>query len=339
MATASSRGKETRSAALSIVPLWKSFLFDWGFPLVLLSACALVVLLGVFGQIAPPTGVFTLGCLLLLGLGFFFFRSVLLDAAVDRKAVAWGFALIWFGITGIPLYFAVFVGQEITHGEVSLGGGGMQLSLGAQGAVYDVVLEGNFATTAGEAGREASYYVVLEKDGQKIQDFAGAFSERLSRQRLGRRGSTTTRQVHNHILHRLVSPGAGAYFLKVVSIDPQLTPRLTVTLYNDTYPEKTFWILSVMLLIGAYVGEVLYGDDVAPFVLVTASALAFVLIFRNLGVPPHSYRDLVGAVMLAAIIGPVGGWGFRVIADGLSRSLGFSRHKAAVATSGGRRKG
>jgi hypothetical protein len=111
-----------------------------------------------------------------------------------------------------------------------------------------------------------------------------------------------------------------------------------VSLYRDTYPEKTFWLLSVLLLIGAYIGEVMLAGQEVPLVLVTVVALIFVLTFRNLGVPPHSYRDLIGAAMIAAIAGPLGGWIFRVIADAIGKSLGFSRPKPAT-VAGGKGKG
>lgn len=69
----------------------------------------------------------------------------------------------------------------------------------------------------------------------------------------------------------------------------------------------------------------------------TAVALVFILTFRNLGVPPHSYRDLVGAAMVAAIVGPLGGWLFRVIADMMGKSLGFSPSRL-VSTARGKEK-
>jgi len=119
-------------------------------------------------------------------------------------------------------------------------------------------------------------------------------------------------------------PGEGTYQLTVTQVDPQLSPTLYVSLYRDIYPEKTFWALSFLLLIGAYIGEVLLAGKEIPLVLVTAVALVFVLTFRNLGVPPHSYRDLVGAVMVAGIVGPFAGWLFRVIADLINKRLGLS---------------
>jgi hypothetical protein len=131
-----------------------------------------------------------------------------------------------------------------------------------------------------------------------------------------------------------VSPGEGTYQLTAVRIDPQLTPTLSVFLYRDTYLKKTFWVLSALLLIGAYIGEVLLAGKEVPLVLVTSVALIFVLIFHNLGVPPHSYRDLIGAAMIAAIAGPLGGWIFRVVADAIGKSFGFSRFKPATVSGG-----
>jgi hypothetical protein len=319
--------------------MWQDALLNWGIPLLLGGAILVVALLGAFEQIATPTGVSTLGCLLLLFVGFFLFKPLLSGTVEPRlKLLTWGFALAWVVITCLQLYFAVFVGQELASSNLAMDSGGMVLTLGPQGIVYDLVVDGNFAAVAGEVGREAGYSLGLQKEGQKVQDFNGVFSEHWARQRLGRRGSTTSRRLHTHVLHSLVSPGEGTYQLTVTRIDPQLTPTLHVSLYRDTYPEKTFWLLSALLLIGAYIGEIWHAATEAPLVLATASALAFVLLFRNLGVPPHSYQDLVGAVMVAALIGPLGGWIFRFFADTVSKSLGIAKPKP-VAVSGGKGKG
>ncbi len=216
---------------------------------------------------------------------------------------------------------------------------GIDLPLGARGTEYDLVLEGNFASAAGEGGREGGYTLLLEKDGQKIQEFTGNFTETLARQRLGRRGSTTTRHLHNHAQHPFVSQGEGTYHLTVTRVDPQLTPSLQVFLYRDTYPEKTFWLLSFLLLVGAYIVEIWHIAAEPPLVMVTAAAIVFVLTFRNLGVPPHSYQDIIGAFMVAAIGGPLIGWIFHVAADAVAKNTGFSRSKpSSVAESKGGKK-
>jgi hypothetical protein len=93
----------------------------------------------------------------------------------------------------------------------------------------------------------------------------------------------------------------------------------------------------VLLLIGAYACEVLHAGKESFLVLVTASALVFVLIFRNLNAPPHGYQDLLGAVMIAAIAGPSGGWLFGSIADLIWRSLGLSGRRTKSAFQGERR--
>jgi hypothetical protein len=314
---------------------WQDALLDWGIPLLLGGGVAVIALLGILDEIAQTTGVTVLGFLLLLLLVFFPLKTMLSGTVEPRlKALTVGFSLVWVGVTCAQLYFAIFVGSLAGGGSVAADGVAMPLPLGEQGTVYDLVVEGNFAAVAGEVGREAGYTLLLAKDGQKIQEFTDVFSEHWSRQRLGRRGSTMSHQVHNHVLHSFVSPGEGTYQLTAVRIDPQLTPTLSVSLYLDIYPEKTFWLLSAFLLIGAYIGEVWLTEKEVPLVLVTAVALIFVLTFRHLGVPPHNYRDLVGAVMVASIAGPLGGWLFRVVADVVGKSLGFSRPKPALVAKG-----
>ncbi len=329
MATTSSRGKNPRGTQPPLtLLLWQDSLLEWGIPAILIGAIVCVALLGAFEVLAQTTGVLTLGCLLLLLVGFFLFKPLLTGAAeAQRQPFVWGLAGVWIILTCAQLYFAIFVGQEVTSGVIATDGTGIDLPLGAKGTVYDLVVEGNFATAAGEGGREGGYTLLLENNGQKMQEYTGNFTETLARQRLGRRGSTTTRRLHNHGLHLLVSQGEGTYHLTVTRVDPQLTPTLQISLYRDTYPEKTFWLLSVLLLIGAYIVELWNIATEPPLVMVTAAAIAFVLTFRNLGVPPHSYQDIIGAFMVAAIGGPIAGWIFHVVADAIARNMGFSRTK------------
>lgn len=335
MAKVSTRGKNVRTTPSLTLLLWQDALLSWGIPLFLGVAIGTVALLGALNQISQTMGTTALGWLLLLLIVFFPLRTAL-TATVEPhlKVLTLGFGLAWVGITWAQLYFAVFVGQEIFAGALTADSVGISFSLGDQGTVYDLVVEGSFAAAIGEVGREAGYRLLLEKDGQRIEEFDGIFSEHWTRRRLGRRGRTTSHQLHNHVLHRLRSPGEGMYQFKVVRVDPQLTPTLNIALYRDTYPEKTFWLLSALILIGAYIVEVLYAGKEVPLVLLTVSALVFVLTLRNLGPPPHGYQNLIGAVMIAAITGPLGGGIFRYVADFVSRRIRLSVRKAAAVSSG-----
>jgi len=339
MPTASTRSKNARSTQSMMRIPWHPVLLDWGIPIFLGCTLAVVTILVFLNWITPAPGILALGISLLLLVVFFPLKAALSGGVEARlKMLVVGFGLALIVVTCAQLYFAIFVGESIASGAVAADGEAIKISLEQLGTAYELVVEGSFATAAGQVGREAGYALALEKDGQKIQEFTGVFSERWGRQRLGRRGSTTTHQIHNHVLHMFTSPGEGAYQLAATRVDPQLSSALSVFLYRDTYPEKTFWLLSALLLVCAYVVEVLFLAKEIPFVLVTAAALAFVLTFRNLGVPPHNYQDLVGAVMVAALVGPLGGWIFRVVADLVGRSFGFSRPKPVVSP-GGKGKG
>lgn len=337
MATASSRSKTARPTQSVRLFLWRDALFSWGIPLLLVGAMGIIAFLGGFDEIAQSTGIVALGWISLLILLFFLLQSALATGDTRLRTWAFAFGLAWIAITWTQVYFTVFVGQQVFTGAVGMDGT-TALSLEAPGTVYDLVVEGNFITTPGGVGREAGYGLSLEQDGQPIQSFTGVLSEHWGRQRLGRRGSASVRQLHNHGLHRFQSPGEGTYQLKATRIDGQLTPTLTVTLYRDTYPQKTFWVLNLLLLVGAYLLEVLYLGKDAGFVLATAGALAFVLIFPHLGVPPHTYQNLIGAVMIAALAGPLGGWLFRTLADVVWKTFGFSKAEAIGVARGKEKK-
>ena len=328
MATISSRGKNPQTVQNLSWLLWQDTLLEWGIPTILVGTMACFVLLGMIGKIALPIGVLVVGGMLLLLCCFLLFKPLLTQATTTKlKSFTWGLALAWVTVFCTQLYFSIFVGQEVGSGVLAADNNGIELTLGKQGTVYDLIIEGNFSTAEGESNREGGYTLLLERDGQKIQEIAGTLSETLTRRRLGRRGSATAHHLHNHSLHRLVSPGEGLYQLTATQIDPQLTPTLQVSLYRDIYPRKTFWLLSALLLVGAYAGEVIHNALEPPLVLVSAVALSFVVTFRNIGVPPHAYQDIVGAVLVAALAGPLLGWVLRALIDVIARATGITQFR------------
>lgn len=324
MATTLSHGKNSKAAQHISRLLWQDAILEWGIPTLLIGAIVSFILLGLLGLITLAIGVLGTSGMLLLFCCFLLFKPLLTQSmAAKLKSFTWGLAVAWVIIFCVQLYFSIFVGQEVSSGVLTANNGGIELPLGAQGTTYDLIIEGNFSAAAGEGNREGGYTLLLEKDGQRIQEIAGRLSETTSRQRLGRRGSATAHHLHNHSLHALVSPGEGLYRLTTTHVDPQLTPTLQASLYQDIYPRKIFWLLSAILLIGSYAGEIIYETLEPPLVLVTTAVLAFVVTFRNIGVPPHTYQDIIGAGLVAALAGPLLGWFLRTLMNTLGKSVGI----------------
>lgn len=324
MAAASTHRKKVRTVQSVRWLLWQEALLNWGIPLLLGGVIAVVAALGALEVVAQTTGLATLGWLLLLLVAFLTFRAALIGTVpFNRWALTLGVSLIWLGITCTQLYFVLFVGQEIATGIIGPERAETAFLLGQTGTVYDLVIAGSFVPLSGAVGSEGGYRLSLEREGQVVQTLNGAFSEHWVRRRLGRRGSTTSLELHNHVLHRVQSAGEGMYQLKFIRIDPQLQPTLQMTLYRDIYPQKTFWVIDALLFLGAYLYEIVQAGREIPLVLVTATTLATLLIFHNLAIPPPSYRHLIGAVMIAGLVGPLGGWTFRLVADAVCRRLGY----------------
>ena len=318
MATTLPSGKGTRSASFLSFLLWREALVSWGIPLILVGTIGVFAVLGGFAAIAQSTGVLAIGCLVLVLLLFFLLRALLTDTAEPRLRT-WVpiLGVGWLAITCGQLYFAVFVGHQVFTGSVTTEGESTPFSLEAQGTPYELVVAGNFVPGQPGSAREAGYSVLLEKEEKAVQEFTGVLSEHWGRQRVGRRATAPVRQLHDHALHPFVSPGEGSYVLKAGHIDAQLSQPLTVFLYRDTFPQKTFWVLSALLLLGAYGLETVIGKKEQGFLLGTATAVAFVLIFPYSGAPPHTYQNLIGAAMIAVFLGPIGGWIFRMVADAI----------------------
>jgi hypothetical protein len=329
MATVSMQKEDGRPRRSLTWLLWQEALLSWGIPLLLIGAMAVMATLGFFDLIGQIVGVAVLGWLLLLVVAFFTFRAAL-TGVPQSKLKTWtvGLSLVWIILTVFQFSYTIFARQRIateTVGPETTA----TLALEGGGAAYDLVVEGTFVPMAGETARQAGYQLVLEKDGTSIQTLTGTFSEQWVRQRLGRRGSTRSLQVHNHVLHHLQNGAGGTYRLKLVSLDPQLQPSLQISLYRNTYPQKTFWLLDAFLLLGAYLLETLVAAQEVPLLLITATILAFLMTFQNNEIPPPSYRHLIGAALIAVIAGPLGGWGFRLVANSVRRGLSRLRRRSS----------
>lgn len=338
MATMSSSGKGTRPASSLSFLFWREAFVSWGIPLVLVGAIGVFAILGGFDAVAQSTGVLAIGCLALVLLLFFLLRALLTTTAEPRLRI-WALALGvgWLAITCSQLYFAVFVGRQMFAGSVTTEGESTPFSLEAQGTPYDLVVAGNFVQGQPGSAREAGYSVLLEQEGKTVQEFTGVLSEHWGRQRVGRRATAPVRQLHDHALHPFVSPGEGNFSLKAGRIDAQLSQPLTVILYRDTFPQRTLWVLSALLLLGAYGLETITGKKEQGFLLGTAAAVVFVLIFPFSGAPPHTYQNLIGAAMIAVFLGPVAGWIFRMVADAIWKNT-RRISKTSAAHSGGKEK-
>lgn len=327
MATASIQRKPLHPRRSLTWFLWQEALLSWGIPLLLIGAMAVVAILGFFDLIEQVIGVATLGWLLLLVVAFFTFRAALTGVPQSRlKTWTVGLGLIWVTLTMLQFSSTIFARQRVSTETVGPETTAT-LTLERAGTAYDLVVEGTFVPMAGETARQAGYQLVLEKDGTPIQTLTGTFSEQWVRQRLGRRGSTQSLQVHNHVLHHLQNGVGGTYRLKLVSLDPQLQPPLQISLYRNTYPQKTFWLLDAVLLLGAYLLETLAAVQEVPLLLITATTLAFLMIFQNIEIPPPSYRHFIGAAMIAIIVGPLSGWGLRLVANSVRRGLSWRRRR------------
>ena len=338
MATTLSSGRGSHPAASLSFLLWQEALISWGIPLILIGTIGVFAVLGGLAVISQSTGILAIGCLVLVLLLFFLLRGLLTSTA-DPRLRTWVpiLSVGWLAITCAQLYFAVFVGHQIFTGSVTTEGESASFSLETQGTPYELVVAGNFVEGQPGSAREASYSVLLEKEGKPVQEFTGVLSEHWGRQRVGRRATAPVRQLHDHALHPFISPGEGNYVLKAGHIDAQLSQPLTVFLYHDTFPQKTFWMLSAMLLLGAYILETVIGKKEQGFLLGTAGAVAFVLIFPYSGTPPHTYQNLIGAAMIAVFLGPLGGWIFRLVADVIWKKMS-RKNKTSAAPLGGKEK-
>lgn len=317
MRTPSHRAKPLSGTPSLTLLLWQETLLSWGIPAFLVVCMVVVILLATFTGLPTVEGIILLGWFLLLLVAFYPLRTAVQTAAGSRrKLMVLAFGVAWIAVMASHFYFAASVGPQLMTGSVAPDGPGLLLPLEGPKYAYDLVVQGTFVAGSEGVAREASYDLSLEKGGEKVRDLEGTFSEQWYRRR-SRRGGTTTHELRNREAHLLRNLPEGSYRIRVARLDSLLEPRLTVTLFRDLYPERTFWLLSALLLIGACVIEAMARQS--AFVTATAMAVIFVVVLRALSAPPHGYSDLFGALVVAALAGPAAGWVVKRIAGRVSR--------------------
>ncbi|HYY05005.1 MAG TPA: hypothetical protein VE997_00405 [Candidatus Limnocylindria bacterium] len=286
---------------------------SWGVPALALAAAALLIALsaaGTIGTAAALAGTVAAALVLLLYIGE---RPLVTEARSPReRALGAGLAVVWFVACYGPFHARLFPGAPLLAGaQVTAAGSGLPLRIPAAGrSAIDLVLEGQLADSpSGNAAPPVHYSLTLEGAGGP-RVVKGAFEDRLSTRRLGRRGTATVHQRHSADVHVLANPGHGDLTVTHLVLEPESAQPITVSAYVHPLPGP----LVLGLLAAALLAAVVAFDRLGPvpetdgaLTLSTTAVLGTALIFWTSNAVHPDFSALIGSMIFGGPLGFIAG--------------------------------
>jgi hypothetical protein len=285
-------------------------LFTWLPPAIAGAIVLIIYFLGNFDVIDTPPAL-AIDAFLLAGIVLFF--PMRYARRLDRRGrlMALGFCLAWLGIVYFPIYRRVFPGERIATVDAGPKTVPVTLDVAGRGKRLDMVIDGHLEPAASGSSRVAEYFVTVEAAGLEPQTFSGDFRETWQRQRQGRRGSVEVLNERKATRVLVENPSNQDVQVTAVSVKGQAADYLTLSFYAHILPP---WWLSLPVALVLLAGAVVYdrhtgaGDTASSMVITTAAALTGAFAFPSIGSPHPTFRELIGAVIVAALVGgPIGG--------------------------------
>lgn len=327
MATAKERARRTRGArpaasgpsgfARGSVRSWTDPGLTWTWPAIAGGLFLLSYFLGYFDVIETPIAL--AGCIFLLLATVLFFPMRYAERLDLRgRILAGAYAVVWMAAAFYPIWDRCSPAERIVATEVTSTSVPQTLAVAGRGARLDLVIDGHLPPSETGVAHSAQYMITVEAEGLPPQTFTGDFKDRWSRQRSGRRSSV---EVHDEMTSSwavVENPSQQDLRLTLASVKGQAEDRLSLTLHRHRLlPGWMTLALAVLLLVGALVFDARTGagDTAASMVIATAAVLCGSSVFPYVGSPNPSFREMIGAVIVAALVGgPLGGlvaWLFR----------------------------
>jgi hypothetical protein len=285
-------------------------LATWGPPAV---GGSLFLILYVLGNvdIIDTTPALAADALLLVSTVLFFPMRYARRLSPRGQAAAALLAIVWLGIVYYPIYRRIYPGERIAAVDVSSTSVPADLAVAGWGSSLDLIIDGHLLPGNRGSSRVARYSLTVEAPGQAPQAFSGEFKESWLRQRQGRRESVDLHQERSAATVTVENPQQGNLRVSAVSVVGDAEDRLTLSLYRHVLPP--LWI-TVLLCSSLLVAAVAYdratgaGDTAASLAIATGAALTGAYAFPTVSSPHPSFRELIGAAIVGALLGgPVGG--------------------------------
>ncbi len=312
MATKTSRGKRRdtpRSARTSLTHLTILDAFHgWVIPALTAPAGLLLYVLYNIELLDRAPAVIGLSLLTLATVLWAGLRSFISERTSTRLALLLAvYAIVWAATTSVPLLATIDPGaplftEQLREHDTT------KLPLEGRTGNYRLVVQGAFGPSQTKSARQAHYRLALAVGDAPAQALEGDFTERYMQQRLGRRGSTTVRDVHTERQHDIQVAGDKPVSVTLSDIAPADTiTSVTLQLYPDRFPMILFASFSLLLACGAVVIDAWRPRGESEGLLTTLT-LATVLSIASLslwGGPHPGFGQLAGYTLQGSVVGTI----------------------------------
>ncbi|MDG2303826.1 MAG: hypothetical protein P8R42_04070 [Candidatus Binatia bacterium] len=220
-------------------------------------------------------------------------------------------AIFWISAVYGPVYRRIYPAPRIAMVDVTPQNLPATLPTAGRGPELDLVIEGHLEPGVPGSTRAARYRLLFADADGREQTHTGEFIETWDRQARGRRegidlirGRTATRVV-------LDNPSGEDLAVTEMAIRGRAERRLTLSLYPHT--QLALWV-SIPLAAALILAGVAFdratgsGETAASMAILTAAALTSTLAFQSVASPQPTFRELLGASIVGALVGgPIGG--------------------------------
>lgn len=235
--------------------------------------------------------------------------SRVVTRAPVAKALFVVMVLAWVAGAGYPSLRAAMPPAPIAETKLAADKLSQKITVPA-GRAYEMTVSGRFKQ-AGAGDAEASYTVKAEGGGGS-DEISGLLKRALMRVRTSRRGGTsTTVTEHTEQTHRIPHARGPEITISTEGVDEQLDDGLHIAV-RPAGPEPLIFMvlagLACLLAIG-FDARLADGSKHKTYLAAAAGlSLAFSIAFPMDATPHSMVRPAVGALVLGAVTGGLGGW-------------------------------
>jgi hypothetical protein len=214
------------------------------------------------------------------------------SVGMATRALLVAAAILAFVVAAVPAYEAVHPGEPQLVAELTRVGETQTIPPGTKGEVLLLV-----STRLGGASEP----VVNFRLGGFEKPVEGELRRTTGFARVGRGGSAKVSHDHDADWFEATLP-AGATDIKLERVQGLSTAPLRIELFRDWLPHRLAWILSILVLVLAAVGEVRCRRD-SGATIAAGVALGFGLVVSYNVTPGQAVIPSLWAIVLGAIVG------------------------------------
>lgn len=220
-----------------------------------------------------------------------------------------GLCIVWVAAAGYPTLRKGLGREVLAETVLSKEHLSDKLTIGkGKTGPFDVTVSGTMKP-GGAQDTVVSYTLNVAGEGGVTEELNGDFSHRVNQMRV-RRGTSSWSEQHNQNEHRLSRKLRGKELsVSTESVDELMESGIHVTVHPQSYDPNWFFLAGLLVLLGMMFTETRIGDQkIKPhLIMASASTLIFSYWFHKNATPSRLVAPALDAVMLAAIVGGIGG--------------------------------